>query len=94
MTSVSLGAVWTVTLAPGQAEAGTLLIPAWSFARGNARICADPAEYANAGAAMRRLAGSCKSLRIVNIRRNRSQDPGSGSAWLSPNPYNCRAGQD
>jgi len=31
------------------AEAGSLVIPAWSFARGNARIHADPDEYADAG---------------------------------------------
>ena len=49
MISAALGAVWSVALAPGQAEAGTLLIPAWSFARGNVRICADPAKFADAG---------------------------------------------
>jgi len=32
-----------------QARGGTLAIPAWSFARGNARVCADPAKYADAG---------------------------------------------
>ena len=32
-----------------QAQAGSLLIPAWSFARGNARIHVDPNEYADAG---------------------------------------------
>ena len=32
-----------------RAEAGTLVIPAWSFARGNGRIYADPDEYADAG---------------------------------------------
>lgn len=30
-------------------EAGSLVIPAWSFARGNVRIHTDPAEYADAG---------------------------------------------
>ena len=30
-------------------EAGSVVIPAWSFARGNARIHADPAQYADAG---------------------------------------------
>jgi hypothetical protein len=49
MIFVALGAVWSVALVPGQAQAGTLVIPAWSFARGNARICADPAKYADAG---------------------------------------------
>jgi hypothetical protein len=32
-----------------RAEAGTVVIPAWSFARGNARVHADPGEYADAG---------------------------------------------
>ena len=45
--SVAFGAVWSVAVAPDRAEGGTLLIPAWSFARGNARICADPAKYAD-----------------------------------------------
>ncbi len=31
------------------AQAGTIEIPAWSFARGNGRIHADPKEYADAG---------------------------------------------
>jgi|GEM_PF-891049 len=39
----------SVALAPGRTEGGTLVIPAWSFARGNVRICADPKEYADAG---------------------------------------------
>jgi hypothetical protein len=34
---------------PFHATAGTLVIPAWSFARGNARIYAAPAHYADAG---------------------------------------------
>ena len=32
-----------------QAQAGSLVIPAWAFDRGNARVCANPAEYADAG---------------------------------------------
>jgi len=43
-------AVCSVVLAPFSAEAGTILIPAWSFARGNGRIHADPGKYADAGA--------------------------------------------
>ena len=41
--------IWSVALPPGRAEAGSLVIPAWSFARGNARIYADPDKYADAG---------------------------------------------
>jgi hypothetical protein len=36
-------------LLPSPAEAGTVVIPAWSFARGNVQIHADPAQYADAG---------------------------------------------
>ncbi len=32
-----------------RAEAGSLVIPAWSFARGNAKIHVDPNEFADAG---------------------------------------------
>ena len=42
-------AVWSVALPAPRAEAGTLVIPAWSFARGNAQIHADPSRYADAG---------------------------------------------
>ena len=38
-----------VVLCPGPAEAGSIMIPAWSFARGNAQVHADPAQYADAG---------------------------------------------
>jgi hypothetical protein len=31
------------------ADAGSIVIPAWSFARGNAHIHTDPAQYADAG---------------------------------------------
>lgn len=43
-----LGA-WSGALPPSRAEAGSLVIPAWSFARGNATIHANPHEYADAG---------------------------------------------
>jgi hypothetical protein len=36
-------------LASVPAEAGSIVIPAWSFTRGNARIDADPARHADAG---------------------------------------------
>jgi len=53
LTSIMLlPACLTVGLAAGpvsRAEAGSLVIPAWSFARGNARVYADPAKYADAG---------------------------------------------
>jgi len=32
-----------------RAEAGSLVIPAWAFARGNVKIHANPDEYADAG---------------------------------------------
>jgi len=42
-------AIWSVVFPATQAEAGSLVIPAWSFARGNGRIHTDPANYADAG---------------------------------------------
>ncbi len=33
-----------------QAQAGSLVIPAWAYSRGNVQICADPGKYADAGA--------------------------------------------
>ena len=42
-------AAWSVVFTPARAEAGSLVIPAWSFARGNVRIHANPDEYADAG---------------------------------------------
>ena len=42
-------AVLSVALPLDRAEAGSLVIPAWSFARGNGRIHADPADFADAG---------------------------------------------
>ncbi len=39
----------SVVFPPLRAEAGSLVIPAWSFARGNGRIYADPGRYADAG---------------------------------------------
>ena len=38
-----------IAFPPARAEAGSLVIPAWSFARGNGRIYTDPAKYADAG---------------------------------------------
>jgi len=34
---------------PPQADAGTIIIPAWAFSRGNVQIHADPGKYADAG---------------------------------------------
>lgn len=42
-------AVGIAAMIPDTAQAGTLLIPAWSFARGNAQVHADPDEFADAG---------------------------------------------
>jgi len=42
-------AVLSVALPAGWVEAGSLVVPAWSFARGNVRIHADPGKYADAG---------------------------------------------
>ena len=42
-------AAWIVALTPDRVHAGSLVIPAWSFARGNARIHANPNEYADSG---------------------------------------------
>jgi len=47
--SAALGVVWIAAPAPERAEAGTLVIPAWSFDRGNVRIDADPDKCADAG---------------------------------------------
>ena len=47
--AVACLAVWPVAFRPERAEAGSLVIPAWSFARGNVRIHADPGKYADAG---------------------------------------------
>ena len=51
LTSVGVAclAAWSVAIPMTRVEAGSLVIPAWSFARGNARIYADPDEYADAG---------------------------------------------
>ena len=38
----------SIAFPPARAEAGSLVIPAWSFVRGNARIHANPNEYADA----------------------------------------------
>ena len=42
-------AVWRPAFPVARAEAGSLVIPAWSFARGNARVHANPDQYADAG---------------------------------------------
>ena len=42
-------AVSSIVSAAAWAEAGSLVIPAWSYARGNAQIHADPDQYADAG---------------------------------------------
>ncbi len=43
--------VFTVfaSICTARAEAGSLVIPAWSFARGNARVHANPDQYADSG---------------------------------------------
>jgi hypothetical protein len=41
--------VGAIACAVTPVDAGSIVIPAWSFARGNARVHADPAEYADAG---------------------------------------------
>jgi len=43
-------AVLSVAFSASQAQAGSLTIPAWSFARGNVQINANPGELADAGA--------------------------------------------
>ena len=42
-------AVCSVAFPVVRAEGGTLVIPAWSFVRGNGQIHADPDKYADAG---------------------------------------------
>lgn len=42
-------AVSSVVSPTARAEGGSLVIPAWSFARGNGQIHADPGQYADAG---------------------------------------------
>jgi len=42
-------AVWSVVFPLIQVEAGSFVIPAWAFDRGNGRIDADPDKYADAG---------------------------------------------
>ncbi|MBL7133411.1 MAG: hypothetical protein ISS78_04880 [Phycisphaerae bacterium] len=53
LTSTALAvaclAVGGLALPVDRANAGSLVIPAWAFARGNGRIHADPAQYADAG---------------------------------------------
>ena len=47
--AVALLAVCGVAFPAARAQAGSLVIPAWSFARGNARVYASPDQYADAG---------------------------------------------
>ncbi len=49
MFAVACFFVWSVALPSAPAEAGSLVIPAWAFDRGNVKIHADPGEYADAG---------------------------------------------
>ena len=42
-------AIWSVAFPAARAEAGSLVVPAWSFARGNVVIHANPDEYADVG---------------------------------------------
>jgi len=48
LTVASL-AVCGVVFPPARANAGSIVIPAWSFSRGNVQIHADPGKYADAG---------------------------------------------
>jgi len=47
--AVACIAFYGVALGPTEVRAGSLVIPAWSFARGNVQINADPDEFADAG---------------------------------------------
>jgi len=47
--SVACLSAWSIVLSPAATEAGSFVIPAWSFARGNVVIDADPEKYADAG---------------------------------------------
>ncbi len=47
--AVACLAVWSFAFSPARAEAGSVVIPAWSFARGNVQVHASPDEYAEAG---------------------------------------------
>jgi len=49
LLAVACLAACSFVLPPTRAEAGSLVIPAWSFARGNVQIHADPEKYADAG---------------------------------------------
>ena len=46
---IGLVALAGAAFMPPRAEAGTIIIPAWAFARGNGRIHADPGKFADAG---------------------------------------------
>jgi len=47
--TLTVALFWGVAFPLVRAQAGSLVIPAWSFARGNARVYADPKQYADAG---------------------------------------------
>ena len=47
--AVACLAVWSLAFPPARAEAGSLVVPAWSFVRGNVQVHANPDEYADAG---------------------------------------------
>jgi len=51
-SSLAMILVFTIaaSICPTRAEAGSFVIPAWAFDRGNGRIYADPDQYADAGA--------------------------------------------
>ena len=65
--------VGSVGMAPSQALAGTLVVPAWAFDRGNGRVHVDPETYADAspGGAAYRDAGGRRGLlnALVHDRR-------------------------
>jgi len=47
--TLAIGAAWIAAFPTARAQAGSLIVPAWSFARGNVRINANPDEFADAG---------------------------------------------
>ena len=47
--AIACFAVGSVALTPSTADAGSLVIPAWAFTRGNVQIHADPGRFADAG---------------------------------------------
>jgi hypothetical protein len=49
LVAIAVACLTVGIVASPPAEAGTIEIPAWSFARGNAKIYADPSQHADAG---------------------------------------------